>query len=388
MSPRGKKIVTSSSRSSIMEVNQQESPLDKILSQSPLMREVKRVIEQVAASDITVLITGESGTGKELVARAIHSLSPRRKGPLLTVNCGAIPEGIFESEIFGHEKGAFTTALERRRGYFEQADKGSIFLDEIGEMPLPVQVKLLRVLDTGTFMRVGGSGEIKVDVRIIAATNKDLGLEVARGKFRQDLYYRLKAVNIILPPLRDRPEDIPLLVEHFAQEFAQRNHHPLPKFEQEAMEILQKQHWAGNVRELKNFVESLLALSRNEVITEEDIWRLLPNFSYGFNLPILAGRPAEESQFDTLIRLIGEMRFEIATLKSVVQQIFSELQFTRRWGLERAEEVETLSLDEIEKNRIRKALEQFKGNKRQTAQALGISERTLYRKIKEYGLQS
>ncbi|MFN3821022.1 MAG: sigma-54 interaction domain-containing protein, partial [bacterium] len=264
-----------------MEVADQGSPLDKIISQSPLMKEVKRVIEQVAASDITVLITGESGTGKELVARAIHSLSPRRKGPLLTVNCGAIPEGIFESEIFGHEKGAFTTALERRRGYFEQADKGSIFLDEIGEMPLPVQVKLLRVLDMGTFMRVGGSGEIKVDVRIIAATNKDLGLEVARGRFRQDLFYRLKAVNIILPPLRDRPEDIPLLVEHFAQEFAQRNRHPLPKFEPEAMELLQKQHWAGNVRELKNFIESLLALSRNEVITEEEIWRLLPTLSYG-----------------------------------------------------------------------------------------------------------
>lgn len=350
------------------------------------MAEVKRVIEQVAPSDITVLITGESGTGKELVARAVHALSPRRGKPLLTVNCGAIPEGIFESEIFGHEKGAFTSAIEKRPGYFEQANGGSLFLDEIGEMPLSVQVKLLRVLDTGLFMRVGGVQEIKVDVRIIAATNKDLGLEVARGKFRQDLYYRLKAINITLPPLRDRPEDIPLLVEYFSREFASRNGRSLPQFDDEAILFLQKQHWAGNVRELKNFVESILALSRGDRITLDEIYRFLPSASYSFNLPILVEKAHELSDSELLLKHLTDLKIELSSLKIMLQQILTTLQMERKWSLERAEEVEALSLDEIERNRIAKALQQFRGNRRQAARALGMPERTLYRKIKEYGL--
>lgn len=362
------------------------NPLDQIITQSPLMAEVKRVIEQVAPSDITVLITGESGTGKELVARAVHALSPRRGKPLLTVNCGAIPEGIFESEIFGHEKGAFTSAIEKRPGYFEQANGGSLFLDEIGEMPLSVQVKLLRVLDTGLFMRVGGVQEIKVDVRIIAATNKDLGLEVARGKFRQDLYYRLKAINITLPPLRDRPEDIPLLVEYFSREFASRNGRSLPQFDDEAILFLQKQHWAGNVRELKNFVESILALSTGDRITLDEIYRFLPSASYSFNLPILVEKAHELSDSELLLKHLTDLKIELSSLKIMLQQILTTLQMERKWSLERAEEVEALSLDEIERNRIAKALQQFRGNRRQAARALGMPERTLYRKIKEYGL--
>ncbi|MBM3326729.1 MAG: sigma-54-dependent Fis family transcriptional regulator [Calditrichaeota bacterium] len=360
--------------------------LDKIISRSLLVADIKRLIEQIAPSDITVLISGESGVGKELFARAIHQLSRRNSGPLVTLNCGAIPEGIFESEIFGHEKGSFTSADRQRQGYFEMADKGTLFLDEIGEMPLAVQVKLLRVLETGAFLRVGGSDELAVDVRIIAATNKDLENEVLRGRFRQDLFYRLKAVHITVPPLRERSEDIPILIEQFARDYAERNQHIVPTFEPKVVEVLQRQIWTGNIRELKNFVESVIALSPSLTITLDDIYRRLPVERSKSNLPMVVTRSVEELDHELLYRTLLELRVDMSVVKNQLQQLIMQRDREVKFGFTGAEEVETYTLDEIEREQIQKALEQHHGNRRSTAQALGIGERTLYRKIKKYGI--
>jgi DNA-binding NtrC family response regulator len=360
--------------------------IDQITSRSPMMEEVKRLIRLVAASDITALVDGESGTGKELVARAIHQMSRRRNGPLVSVNCGAIPEGIFESEIFGHEKGSFTSAGERRKGYFEMAHRGTLFLDEIGEMPLSVQVKILRVLESGTFLRVGGSEEVNVDVRVVAATNKDLKQEVARGLFRQDLYFRLRAVNINIPPLRDRSEDIPLLVQQFASEFAARNNRPAPEFEPEAIASMKRHYWAGNVRELKNFVESVVALSQSRIIAHSEVEdRLRPSNSTS-NLPVLINRPSEDLDRELLYRTLLELRSDMSTVKNLLQGLLESRTREVNSHFVGAEEVETFTLDEMEKEQIRRALQEFGGNRRLAARSLGIGERTLYRKIDRYGL--
>ncbi len=345
------------------------------------MEEVKRLIKQVAGSDITVLITGESGTGKELVARAIHELSKRRNGPLVSLNCGAIPEGVFESEIFGHEKGAFTSASDRRKGYFEMAHRGTLFLDEIGEMPIQVQVKILRVLETGKFLRVGGSEEISANVRVLAATNKDLEKEVARGQFRQDLYYRLKAINLALPPLRDRSEDIPALVLLFADEFTSRNNRPTPEIDLEAMNLMRRHYWVGNVRELKNFVESLIVLSPKKRIEYEDVVARL-NVSGGkSNLPVLLNRPIEDLDRELTYRTLLELRSDVYTIKEMLQRLLEVK--TREIGVrfDSADDAEAFALDEMEHEQIMKALVEFGGNRRLAAKALGIGERTLYRKI-------
>src|SRR5512142_1065734 len=237
-----------------------------ILGESVAMRKIIDVIEQVAPTDITVLITGESGVGKEVIAQAIHRASTRSRKPLIAVNCGAIPEGIIESELFGHERGSFTGAAEQRKGYFELADGGTIFLDEIGELPLAAQVKFLRVLENGEFLRVGSSVPRKVDVRVIAATNKDLELEVRRNRFRPDLFYRLRSVNITVPPLRSRPEDVPVLFQHFAEEVAQKHNIRFAGIAPAAMQLLQAYHWPGNVRELRNVVESMLVLEQGKYL--------------------------------------------------------------------------------------------------------------------------
>ncbi len=360
--------------------------LDLITSRTPALAEIKRLIKQVAGSDITVLVTGESGTGKELVAHAIHDLSKRRNGPLVSLNCGAIPEGIFESEIFGHEKGAFTSASDRRKGYFEMANRGTLFLDEIGEMPLPVQVKILRVLETGSFVRVGGSDEISVDVRVIAATNKDLEKEVARGQFRQDLYYRLKAVNLALPALRERPDDVPALVLQFATEFALRNNRPIPEFSAEAINLLKRHYWVGNVRELKNFVESLIALSTKKIIEYEDVVMRLSPSGGSVNLPVVLSRPSEDLDKELVYRTLLELRNEMYSIKELLHKLVDVR--TREIGVhfETADEVESFALDDMEKEQILKALSEYDGNRRLAAQALGIGERTLYRKIGRYGI--
>jgi len=362
-------------------------PLDSIIGISAAIQQVKAVIRQVAPSDITVLISGESGTGKELVAEAIHHHSPRRNGPLVSPNCGAIPEGIFESEIFGHEKGSFTSADQRRRGYFEMAHKGTLFLDEIGEMPLPVQVKMLRVLETGIFHRVGGSTEVKVDVRVIAATNKDLGVEVSQGHFRQDLYYRLKAVNISLPPLRERSEDIPMLTEYFIREFAVRNHRPVPSIDPDAFRVLRSQYWAGNVRELKNFVESVVALGQDELITSEVIKMRLSSESGNPNLPVIVGRSEADLNQELVYRTLLELKHDMNSIKGLLQRVIQGQSLEVELPFSGAEEVETYSLDDVEREQIRRALANFNGNRRKAANALGIGERTLYRKIKQYRIK-
>lgn len=353
-----------------------------------------------------------------MVARAIHDLSPQKSGSLVTVNCGAIPEGIFESEIFGHEKGSFTSAEQRRRGYFEMADKGTLFLDEIGEMPLQVQVKLLRVLENGTFLRVGGSSEIKVDVRVIAATNKDLITEVSKGSFRQDLYYRLKAVTINVAPLRERIEDIPILVEHFAQTFAQRNKRRGISFSQSAMRRLMKYYWEGNVRELRNVVESITALHQEPEIDSDLIERYLANTQPVSNLPMVISKPPEELDRDLIYHTLLELRHELDVIKGMLQQDIllktREIEYPfesaveidsydvsvsdrgmgekRRTGLPQVRKssddtVEPNSLAELEREQIRKVLAEKGGNRRMAADALGIGERTLYRKIKQYNLK-
>jgi len=362
------------------------NPIDQITTRSPLMFSVKKLIQLVAGSDITVLVTGESGTGKELVARAIHSLSRRKNGPLVALNCGAIPEGIFESEIFGHEKGSFTSAERNRRGYFEMAHKGTLFLDEIGEMPMSVQVKILRVLETGRFIKVGGSDEIGVDVRVVAATNKDLEREVGRGTFRQDLYFRLKAVTINLPPLRERPEDIPALVEQFVNEFALRNGRPAPQFDPAGLDALSHAPWEGNVRELKNFVESLVALSTAKAISYQDVLNRLPASASRSNLPVILSRPSEELDRELLYRTLLELRADMSQVKGMLQKLSETRSYEIEPHFAQAEEVEAYSLDDMERDQIRKVLTEYSGNRRLAAQALGIGERTLYRKINRYGI--
>ncbi|NQT35395.1 sigma-54-dependent Fis family transcriptional regulator [bacterium] len=364
-----------------------DNPLDEIIGLSPAIRRVKSLIRQVASSDITVLITGESGTGKELVARGIHYLSGRKREPLVSLNCGAIPEGIFESEIFGHEKGSFTSADQRRQGYFEMADKGTLLLDEIGEMPLQVQVKILRVLETGRFLRVGGSREIEVDVRVIASTNKDLGSEVTYRRFREDLYYRLKAVNITVQPLRERPEDVIILAEHFIQEFVRKNKRPEPIIEIGALDILSRQYWAGNVRELKNFIESLIALSHGRAITTEIVRMHLGNDQGNPNLPVVVSRPTADLDQELIYRTLLELKHEMNSIKGLLQQLLLADQAEVGYQFSSAEDVEAYSLDELEKEQIKRALIDFEGNRRKAAKALGIGERTLYRKIRQYNIK-
>lgn len=368
-------------------VNRTDSdPLDIILGISPAILQLKSLIRQVAPTDITVLITGESGTGKELAARSIHEISRRRDKPMVTVNCGAIPEGIFESEIFGHEKGSFTSAAQQHHGYFEMADRGTLFLDEIGEMPLHTQVKLLRVLETGRFLRVGGSDVVSVDVRVVAATNKDLAAEVNRGKFREDLFYRLKAISVPMPALRERAEDIPLLIDYFTREFSYKSKRQVPDYDPAAIDILSQNYWAGNVRELKNFVESLVALSTGSYISRDDIRSRMSYETHSQNLPILAPRMTEELDREVIYHTLLELRREVVSLKDMIRDLLQSRPREVDYIYPNAEDVETYSLDEVEKEQIRKTLASYNGNRRKAADALGIGERTLYRKIKQYNL--
>lgn len=386
-----------------------------IIGESDDIKEIVETIAQVAKTDITVLIIGESGTGKELVADAIHKYSLRKHKPFIKVNCGAIPAGIIESELFGHVKGSFTGAIEDRKGYFETADGGTIFLDEIGEMPLETQVKLLRVLELGEFIPVGGSKSKRVDVRIIAATNKDLYEEVEKGSFRKDLFYRIKTVTIAIPPLRKHPEDIPLLVEKFALDFANRNNIPFKGFSPSAMRLLQQYPWPGNVRELKNFVESMIVLHKGEVITTRDVAKRLFVERKVLNdqLPIKVGKPPDQAERELILHQLFLLREEIKDLKNylvpvvrekeikslppleVKKEVFVEDEILPEEEFSKEEEEHTInpakigkvSLEDVERELIEETLRKFNFQKRKTASVLKISERTLYRKIKEYGLE-
>jgi two-component system response regulator HydG len=309
----------------------------EIVATTPPMMRVFELVNQIAPTNATVLIFGESGTGKELIAKAIHGLSPRRSRPFVALNCAALSEGILDSELFGHEKGAFTGAATSREGRFEFADKGTLFLDEVGDMPLPVQVKLLRVIQERKITRVGSNEPIDVDVRLIAATHKNLEQELRKGTFREDLYWRLKVVSIQVPPLRERKGDIPILTERFIAEFAKRHGRPVKGITPDALRLLLQYDWPGNVRELENAVESMVLLSTSELIGVESI-------------------PPELQEVRPGTALVAVDSLDGMTLKRVEREL------------------------------IRLNLQRFNGNRGRVAKALGISERTLYRKLREYGM--
>jgi transcriptional regulator with PAS, ATPase and Fis domain len=361
-----------------------------IIGKSLEIQEIVDVVQQVAPTDITVLITGESGVGKEVFARALHNASRRSKKQLVTVNCGAIPEGLIESELFGHEKGSFTSAVDQRKGYFEIADGGSIFLDEIGEMPLATQVKLLRVLESGEYMRVGSSTSRTSDARVIAATNKDLQYEVQQKRFRPDLYFRLRSVNIVIPPLRNRREDIPPLVEHFVKDFTTRNGMQFEGFTDEATDVIMNYRWPGNIRELKNVIESMLVLKNGRRLTADDVRDNLKDYQgtvVDRNLPVIANRTVEQAERELIYRALVELKGSILELRDMVVQGVPTQHPTEMSAGDRSNGNGASTLQEMERKMVISALDRHKGNRRLAAKELEISERTLYRKIKEFGLQ-
>src|SRR5213596_878713 len=376
-----------------------------IIGESPAIQEVLVKIEQMAPVSSTVLIEGESGTGKELVARAIHDLSPWRAKPFIAVNCAAIPDTLLESELFGHEKGAFTGAAERRLGRFELADGGTIFLDEVGEMAPATQVKLLRVLEDRTFFRVGGTQPIKVDVRVIAATNKSLKEEVALGRFRDDLFYRLNVLAIYLPPLRERKADIPLLVRRFIAEFATTHDRSFRGITPEALQILVDADWPGNIRQLRNLIESMVVLAPEGEIRASDIPADIRERGRGVGLPMRipgAMRDIAGQELEFIFRSLVELKLQVEELRRRIEdrpQRVEVIEVGPGSALTSVAPVETepapegevvyragMTMAEVERAAIEAALRQTKGNRRKAAEILGIGERTLYRKLKEYAL--
>ncbi|MBI5022178.1 MAG: sigma-54-dependent Fis family transcriptional regulator [Ignavibacteriales bacterium] len=357
------------------------------------MKEILSVVKQVAPTDITVLITGESGVGKEVIAKLIHEMSKRSSKPMISVNAGAIPEGIIESELFGHERGAFTGASDSRKGYFELADGSTLFLDEIGELPIATQVKFLRILESREYMRVGSSTTRKVDVRIIAATNKDLESEVSNARFRPDLYFRLRSINIKIPPLRERRDDIPDFATEFARQISEKNKINFEGFSPEAMVLMKNYHWPGNVRELRNIIESLIVIKGGKLIDVNDLKNFIKNSfeSNGRNLPVYTHKSPDQAERELILRALLEMKADINEMKhlllnqngSRVEPHYVEASFDTS-GIDENSTVEPVPL--VEKRAIISALERFKGNRRMASRALSISERTLYRKIKEYNL--
>lgn len=403
-----------------------------IIGRSPLLDRALDTAVRVAPTDLTVLISGESGVGKEVFSKIIHQLSARKHNQFIAVNCGAIPAGTINSELFGHEKGAFTGAMNERKGYFETVDGGTIFLDEIADMPLDTQAFLLRVLESGEFIRVGSSKVLKTDVRVIAATNVDLMEKVRRGKFREDLFYRLNTVPIKIPALHERPEDIPVLFRKFSSDFSEKYRMPTMQLTDDALLILQSYRWPGNIRELKNMAEQLAVMTEEKTISAELLVELFPHLLRR-NLPMIPEAESSRESFherEILYKLLFEMRSDLSDLKSLVYELIStnDLEvpetttlspikttplpgyksfYPEESGLEtsviespgkpiiidhskksdfaKMEVVEeNLSLIEMEKEMILKALKKHNGRRKEAADDLGISERTLYRKIKEY----
>ncbi len=372
-----------------------------------LNRALDRAV-RVAPTDITVLVSGESGTGKEVIPQIIHQNSYRKHGPYFAVNCGAIPEGTIDSELFGHEKGSFTGAIASRKGYFEMADKGTLFLDEVGELPLTTQVRLLRVLENGEFIKVGSSKVQKTDVRIVAATNRDLLKLVEQGKFREDLYYRLNTVEIKLPSLRERKEDIYLLFRKFASDFGHKYHVPSIKLTPDAIQVLLSYHWPGNIRQLKNIVEQISILEENRLIDGEILKKYLPGLAKHFP-SVVVGEPENldlNKDREIIYKLIFELKNEIDHLKEEIKHLkppvligspgnqeHTSVEIVYNENQDFSNETnnelngETLSLQEKEKDLIIKALKKHNGRRKKAADELGISERTLYRKIKQYDIR-
>jgi len=387
---------------------------------------------QVAPTDISVLVTGESGVGKEVIPKIAHQLSHRKHSKFIAVNCGAIPEGTIDSELFGHEKGAFTGATQTRAGYFEVADGGTIFLDEVGELPLTTQVRLLRVLENGEFIKVGSSKVQKTNVRIVAATNVNMQEAIKKNKFREDLYYRLSTVEINLPPLRKRPEDIHLLFRKFCSDFAQKYNMPTIKLDEEAVNILTNYRWYGNIRQLKNIAEQLSVLEENRIIKKDVLIDYLPNL--GDNLPAIISEKSEKSEFNNereiLYKVLFDMKGDLNDLKKLTlelmqtsnisefkknnEQLINKVYQNENYSSEKNIEIvnvendkgieenkdfkdkfdyiqdvkaiESLSIQEKELELIKKSLEKHAGKRKLAAEELGISERTLYRKIKQFDL--
>ena len=381
-----------------------------IVGRSDSIAKVLEMVAQVSPVDISVLISGESGTGKEIFAKAIHQNSKRSHESIVTVNCGAIPEGIIESELFGHKKGAYTDAKGDRKGYFETANKGSIFLDEIGETPLETQVKLLRVIESGEFMPVGESRIKKTDVRIIAATNKDLAILVEKGKFRQDLYYRLNTVSIQLPSLNERVEDIALLVERFALEFTRNNDMVYRGFVPDAIRHMKNHEWKGNIRELKNFVESIIVLEKGERITadmvESQLGKNQANHLKNDALPVLTNQTAGTAERELILRQLFLLRQDVEFLKQLASPTQTPIAGVSTPLLDSNENqkpsglinedseyfiknssIGDMTIQDLEKEAIIRTLKFFNNNRRASAKSLGMSERTLYRKINFYGLE-
>ena len=387
-----------------------------IIGNSPLLGRAIDIAMQVAPTDLSVLITGESGTGKEVFPQIIHHLSARKHGQYIAVNCGAIPAGTIDSELFGHEKGSFTGAFEARRGYFEVANGGTIFLDEVAELPIETQVRLLRVLETGEYIRVGSSKVQKTNVRIVAATNVNIPEAISKGKFREDLYYRLNTVPIRVPALRERKEDIPLLFRKFSADFASKYKMPTIKLDTDAENILVEHYWQGNVRQLKNTAEQISIIEKNRDISADVLQKYLLEIPTSKGIAVFKEEGSELSERELLYKVLFDMRKDVSDLKRIV---FGMLQGNTPFHEEnlpmsppsnnvssepiilspiknekviapihRHEEVqETLSLEEKEVEMIKKALEKYKGRRNKAAKELGISERTLYRKIIRYGIK-
>ena len=395
---------------------------------SQLNRAIGKAI-RVSPTDISVLVTGESGVGKESIPRIIHQLSLRKHGKFIAVNCGAIPEGTIDSELFGHEKGAFTGATSTRSGYFEEADGGTIFLDEVGELPLTTQVRLLRVLENGEFLKVGSSAVQKTNVRIVAATNLNMPKAIQQGKFREDLFYRLSTVEIVLPPLRERDGDIHLLFRKFAADFAQKYKMPTVRLDEQAQQLLERQQWHGNIRQLRNVAEQLSVLEQDRAIGVDTLSLYLPN--HDMRLPTVVSSSSDQgsdfsSEREILYKVLFDMKSDLNDLKQLTLELMNSSNTdqvrTENEGLiqkiygneqdqterllpsanepkpytpktegkfeyaEEIEEEETLSLIEKELELIKKALERNHGKRKAAANELGISERTLYRKIKQFDL--
>jgi len=402
-------------RSEIQQVKQRFG----IIGNTESLNRAIDIAMQVAPTDLSVLITGESGVGKESFPQIIHQYSRRKHGQYIAVNCGAIPEGTIDSELFGHEKGAFTGAIGERKGYFGEADGGTIFLDEVGELPLPTQARLLRVLESGEFIKVGSSKVQKTDVRIVAATNVNLHEAISSGRFREDLYYRLNTVPVQIPPLRERAEDIVLLFRKFASDFAEKYRMPAIQLSEEAKRVLITYPWPGNVRQLKNITEQISIIETNREITPEILRTYLPQ-EQGERLPMLFGTKQHktfESEREILYQVLFDMRQDVTELKKLVHDIMNEKSqpvvtstvvnnvptinipspnVASSHPIEAEDDIqdteeyveESLSLDDLEKEMIRKALDKHHGKRKNAAKDLNISERTLYRKIKEYGLEN
>lgn len=361
-----------------------------IIGNSIQIKEIKDVIKQVAPTDISVLITGESGTGKELVANSIHSHSKRKDKPFITVNCGAIPEGIIESELFGHQKGAFTGAIETRSGYFEMADNGTIFLDEIGDMPLATQVKILRVLESGEFMKVGSSKKIFVNVRVIAATNKNLENEVINKSFREDLYFRLRSVNINIPPLRERKTDILDLFNFFVDSVCEKNSIRFTGINDDAIDYIINYVWYGNVRELKNFCESVIVLNPGKKITLEDVKKNLYNVSFEPRpLPALKTVSRDLNEKDLIIRGLFELKTDILEVKDMIRNSnLDNPKFDKNkdFVLFR-DEIEHMNSEDINKELLIYLLNIHQWDVNKVSKNLNETPRNIYRKMKKYNLK-